>query len=482
MTTFFSLLEASVRRTGSLLCIGLDPHPADLPAPTADAARAFCLCLIDATADLAAAYKPNAAFFEAFGPAGWAVLPEIIAAIPTDVPVILDAKRGDIASTAEAYARAAFETLGANAITLSPYMGRDSLAPFLADPARGVFLLCKTSNPGAGDLQDLLLANSDRPEMLYERVARLARAWNRQDNLGLVVSATHPEALARVRQIAPALWILAPGVGAQGGDPESALAAGLRADGLGLLLPVSRAVAHAADPRQAAREIRDTIRRAQALLVDHSPQPTGPPTGPPTGQLPASLEALAEGLLTAGCVRFGEFTLKSGLQSPIYIDLRRLASYPDLLAEVACAYQAILRDLRFDRLAALPYAALPIVTAISLQSRWPMIYPRKENKDYGTRVEIEGVFAPGEQAVVIDDLATTGDSKFEAIDKLRAAGLHVQDVVVLIDRESGAQEALAAAGYRLHAVLSLTQLLDHWEQAGRIPRPQIAAVRVFLAK
>jgi len=474
MTGFFSRLEAHARQVDSLLCIGLDPHPADLAAPTADAARTFCRRLIDATADLAAAYKPNAAFFEALGPAGWAALKEVIAAIPSDVPVILDAKRGDIASTARAYARAAFETLGANAITLSPYMGHDSLTPFLADPTRGVFLLCKTSNPGASDLQDLLLADPHHPETLYERVARLARAWNRQDNVGLVVGATQPEALGRVRQIAPELWILAPGVGTQGGNLERALVAGLRADGLGLLIPVSRAVAHAADPRQAAREIRDAIRRAQAAPISHSPQPAG--------QLPASLEALAEDLLTVGCVRFGEFTLKSGLQSPIYIDLRRLASYPDLLARVACAYGAILDGLHFDRLAALPYAALPIATAISLESHRPMIYPRRDSKDYGTRVAIEGVFAPGERAVVIDDLATTGDSKFEAIDKLRAAGLHVQDVVVLIDRESGAKETLAAAGYRFHAVLSLTQLLDHWEQTGRIPQPQIATVRAFLAR
>jgi uridine monophosphate synthetase len=190
---------------------------------------------------------------------------------------------------------------------------------------------------------------------------------------------------------------------------------------------------------------------------------------------------LAEGLLEAGCVRFGEFTLKSGLKSPIYLDLRQLVSYPRLLAEVARSYLPILRGLNFDRMAALPYAALPIATAIAMHNQQPFIYPRKEVKEYGTRAEIEGQYHPGERVVVIDDLATTGGSKFEAIEKLTGAGLSVMDIVVLIDRQSGAAEALAKAGYHLHAVLTLSGLLDHWESIHRIPPDQIAAVRSFLA-
>jgi uridine monophosphate synthetase len=192
------------------------------------------------------------------------------------------------------------------------------------------------------------------------------------------------------------------------------------------------------------------------------------------------LSSLADGLLDAGCIKFGDFTLKSGLNSPIYIDLRRIISYPKLLEQIGAAYLPILQDLKFDRLAGLPYAAIPIATAVSLQGGYPMIYPRKEVKTYGTKAEIEGEFHAGETALVIDDLATTGGSKFEAIEKLTAAGLVVKDIVVLVDRQSGAKESLEQAGYSMRAVLSITQLLDYWESAGRVEKDKIEDARKFL--
>jgi uridine monophosphate synthetase len=191
---------------------------------------------------------------------------------------------------------------------------------------------------------------------------------------------------------------------------------------------------------------------------------------------------LADELLKAGCIKFGSFTLKSGLQSPIYIDLRWIISSPELLGKVGAAYLPLLSELKFDRVAGLPYAAIPIATAISLAGKYPMIYPRKEVKQYGTKAEIEGEYHAGETAVVVDDLATTGGSKFEAIEKLRGAGLLVKDVVVLVDRQSGASEALAEAGYRMHAVLSITQMLDHWEGTGKVEKDKIDETREFLRR
>jgi uridine monophosphate synthetase len=263
METFFSFLEKRVDDCSSLLCVGLDPHVNDLSAPTAASALDFCLTLVKQTAPYAAAFKPNAAFFEVFGPEGWAALKQVIEAIDAEskrlgslIPVVLDAKRGDISSTAEAYAKSAFDSLGAHCITLSPYLGKDSIDPFIQNSEKGVFLLCKTSNPGSGDLQDIALANGG---LLYEHVARLAQTWNTKNNIGLVVGATHVDAMNRIRAIVPDLWFLAPGVGAQGGELESAMKAGLRKDGKGILIPVSRGISRAANPAKAAAELRDEM-------------------------------------------------------------------------------------------------------------------------------------------------------------------------------------------------------------------------------
>jgi uridine monophosphate synthetase len=194
------------------------------------------------------------------------------------------------------------------------------------------------------------------------------------------------------------------------------------------------------------------------------------------------LTTLTDDLLSAGCIKFGDFTLKSGLKSPIYIDLRMIISHPKLLEQIGAAYLPLLKTLKFDRIVGLPYAAIPIATAISLQGGYPMIYPRKEVKTYGTKAEIEGEYHAGETVVIIDDLATTGGSKFEAIEKLTGAGLVVKDVVVLIDRQSGAKESLAQAGYSMHAVLTIAQLLDYWEETRRVEKDRILETREFLKR
>lgn len=265
METFFSFLERRVDDSSSLLCVGLDPHISDLESPTAASALTFCLNLVKQTARYASAFKPNAAFFEVFGAEGWTVLKQVIQAIKEEsdrmgsrIPIILDAKRGDISSTAEAYAQSAFESLDVDCITLSPYLGKDSIEPFIQNHEKGVFVLCKTSNVGSGDLQDLTLS-SNIP--LYIHVAQLAQTWNVKNNIGLVVGATHLDAMKKIREAVPNIWFLTPGVGAQGADLESAMRSGLRKDKKGMLIPVSRAISHASNPAKAAAELRDEMLR-----------------------------------------------------------------------------------------------------------------------------------------------------------------------------------------------------------------------------
>ncbi|MFO0749319.1 MAG: orotidine-5'-phosphate decarboxylase [Myxococcota bacterium] len=458
---FFERLEARARDTGSLLCVGLDPRGEDLEpgfGPTEQLVRhARALCA--ATADLALCWKPNSAFYEAYGSEGWQALKAIVAMLGEHAPVIVDAKRGDIGSTGEAYAQAIFGDLGADATTVVPWLGQDAVAPFLAHAERGVFALVRTSNPGAAEVQDA------GAEPLWERTARLVASWRGEHrNLGVVVGATEPERLADVRRILPDAWILAPGVGAQGGDLLRALAAGRRADGLGLIVPVSRALR--GDARAAAIQLVEAMKNAPAV----------------TARRAGVDDALADALVDRGLVRFGEFTLKSGQTSPIYIDLRRLVAHPDLLARAAVAYAGVVKSLSYHHLAALPYAALPIGTALALHLNRSLVYPRREAKSYGTGAQVEGVFAAGERVVVIDDVATRGDSKLEAFAQLESVGLEVKDVVVLIDREGGAREVVEASGKAFHAVFRLSELVARWERSGRIEPARAAEVYAFLGR
>ncbi|MBL0942769.1 MAG: orotidine-5'-phosphate decarboxylase [Hydrogenophaga sp.] len=273
--TFIDQLQAATRANTSLLCVGLDPDPAKFPGRFRnDASRIhdFCAAIVDATADLACAFKPQIAYFAAHRAEDQ--LERLIAHIhrsAPQVPVILDAKRGDIGSTAEQYAIEAFERYGADAVTLSPFMGFDSVQPYLKHHGKGAFLLCRTSNPGGDDLQAQRLASIDGQPLVYEHVARLAQGpWNLNGQLGLVVGATYPNEIERVRALAPTLPLLIPGVGAQGGDAAATVRAGLRMQGGTITGPVvvnsSRAILYASAGDDFAAAARAAAERTRAEL------------------------------------------------------------------------------------------------------------------------------------------------------------------------------------------------------------------------
>lgn len=273
--TFITMLRDAQQRNDSMLCVGLDPEPARFPAHLkGDAARIydFCAAIVDATADLVIAFKPQIAYFAAYrAEAQLEKLMEHMRRAAPHVPVILDAKRGDIGSTAEQYAKEAFERYGADAVTLSPFMGFDSIQPYLKYEGKGAFLLCRTSNPGGDDLQNQRLASVEGQPRLYEHVARLAQGpWNTNGQLGLVVGATYPAEIEGVRKVAPHVPLLIPGIGAQGGDAAATVKAGWRADAP-IVVSSSRAILYASDgegfaeaARREARNTRDLLEAAKA--------------------------------------------------------------------------------------------------------------------------------------------------------------------------------------------------------------------------
>ncbi|MEY4447683.1 MAG: hypothetical protein RLZZ433_698 [Pseudomonadota bacterium] len=276
--TFLEQLQGAERQNGSLLCVGLDPEPSKFPASMkGDASKIydFCAHIVDATADLAISFKPQIAYFAAHRAEDQLEkLMEHMRRNSPHVPVILDAKRGDIGSTAEQYAKEAFERYGADAVTLSPFMGFDSVQPYLKYHGKGAFLLCRTSNPGGDDLQNQRLASVEGQPLMYEHIAKLAQGpWNLNGQLGLVVGATYPAEIERVRSLAPTLPLLIPGVGAQGGDAVATIKAGYRqsqgATTGAVIVNSSRAILYASScddfaqaARQEAMRTRDVLKAA----------------------------------------------------------------------------------------------------------------------------------------------------------------------------------------------------------------------------
>jgi uridine monophosphate synthetase len=468
-TYFLSLLDESVRKRDSLLCVGLDPVVKGKSG--SDAASEIVRLnkrLIDATADYAACFKPNIAFYEVFGPHGLEALMETLSSIPKDIPVILDAKRGDIGNTANAYAEEVFGFFKAHAVTVSPYMGKDSIDPFISYPGKAVFVLARTTNPGAQAIQGLDVYKDGVTLPLYMRIAKEATGWG--PNVGLVVAGNDAIALAAIRSIAPDAWFLAPGIGAQGGEVETAIVAGARKDGSGILINVSRAISNAENPAEAARGFCERIRLARNNIATHPAKPQ------------EKNRDVVKGIIDEECFRIGSFVLKSGKRSPFYIDLRRIISRASLLDRVGACYAEEMKGLEYARVAGIPFAGIPIATAVSLRLGVPMIFPRLEKKEHGTGNTIEGAFEKGDKVVLIDDLMTTGKSKFEALDVLDSQGIVVTDLVVLLERGTSGRKELADRGVTLHSCFTVEDFIDECYRSGKIGDKELAEIRAFLAE
>jgi len=269
---FIEKLLNATRKNNSLLCVGLDPNPELMPEGV-DIFE-FNRAIIEATCDLVCAYKLNFAFYEVSGAEGFDILKRTVGCIPDYISTIADAKRGDIGNTAKAYAKAIFSNLNFDAATVNPYLGFDSIEPFIQYHDRGVFILCRTSNPGSADFQSLLYGTGERSYPLFEMVASKASQWNKYGNIGLVVGATHPQELKLIRQSHPDMPLLIPGIGAQGGDLEKAVCYGIDANGEKAIINSSRQIIYASKGKdfaqaaqKAATELRDQINRYLSTIM-----------------------------------------------------------------------------------------------------------------------------------------------------------------------------------------------------------------------
>jgi len=483
---FFEAVRRRVDQVDSLLCIGLDPHVKQLPEKTCAAAEKHSLDLIAATKDVAACYKPNAAFFEVWGEAGVAALKRVIqAAKATGAPVLLDAKRGDIGTTSDAYASSAFDELGADAITLSPYMGWDSLAPFVDlksgyGATKGAFVLCKTSNPSAADMQTLKMAGSGR--RVFEHIADLTvpgKDWNRHSNVGLVVGATDVEAIKAVRQANASAWILAPGVGAQGGDLEECCREAVTEDGYGLLLPISRGISAAPDPAEAARSFRDCINAVRKTKKDAA---SG--RGNQAKLLPFQRDFI-DLALSKEVLKFGQFTLKSGRSSPYFFNAG-LFNTGASQSKLCSAYAACIArcKLDFDVIFGPAYKGIGLAAGVAatLFTEYGLdygySYNRKEVKDHGEGGSLVGADVSGKRCLLIDDVISAGTAVREAKTILDGANGILCGVIVALDRQersgkdgalsvmSAIQSIRAEFGVPVLGIVCLDDLLTYLDDQG----------------
>jgi uridine monophosphate synthetase len=469
--SFFEKLTNAIYRNQSLLVIALDPNPEMMPNFATEAEQEDWLKqIIEQTSDLVCAYKPNLGFYQALGSQGLSLLSEILSYIPAHIPIILDAKYGDLNSSS-IFAEAIFNKWQVDAVTITPYAGQDQVTPFLVYPERGVFILCHTSNPGALSLQEYPTA--DNPFFL--QVIREAQTWGSPQQLFLEVGTTNPEIITKIRKIAPERWILLRSIWSQKNNLKQLLQAGLNSNQDGILVPVPQDILKTDDLVSRLNVLRDEVNivrnqapeqdytceiwTANICLLNHHPH-----------------QNLILQLYDIGCLLFGDYVQASGATFSYYIDLRKIISNPQIFHQVLQAYAEILKTLKFDRIAGLPYGALPTATGLSLLLNYPMIFPRKEVKAHGTRKLIEGHFNEGELVVVVDDILISGNSAIEGAQKLESARLRVQDIVVFIDHEEGVKDRVKAAGYNAYSVLTISEITRTLYEAGRIDKRQYKSI------
>ncbi|MEH2211245.1 bifunctional orotidine-5'-phosphate decarboxylase/orotate phosphoribosyltransferase [Nostoc sp.] len=471
---FFDKLNGNILQNQSLLFVGLDPNPEMMPERYESeeliaGLEKWLQFIIAETADYVCAYKPTLGFYEALGIPGLELLYKTLAAIPAHIPVILDAKHSDL-NTSTIFAQTVFTQWQVDAITLSPYTGQDHVAPFLVYPDKAVFILCCTSNPGAEVLQQYPTKESP----LYLQVVKESKTWGTPEQLGLEVGTTNPEVLALIRAVAPERIIMARSIWAESQNLKQILEAGLNSNGDGLLIPVPQDMLGNTQLSQEVQSLRAEINQIKTEIIhENSTCSVWFPDVCFLNQHPH--QDLILQLYDLDCIMFGSFVQASGAIFPYYIDLRKIISNPQVFNQVLTAYEDILKNLNFDRLAGIPYGSLPTATGLALRLHCPMIFPRKEVKAHGTRRVIEGNFHTGETVVVVDDILISGKSVMEGAGKLESAGLKVNDIVVFIDHEQGVKDRLQQNGYCSHAVLTISEITNTLYQAGRINEEQFSA-------
>ncbi|MFM8936371.1 MAG: bifunctional orotidine-5'-phosphate decarboxylase/orotate phosphoribosyltransferase [Vulcanococcus sp.] len=493
---FFVQLTEAIAARQSLLMTGLDPNPEMLQSwaqrrgmanrSFLSQARHWIKAVVEDTSPHVCAIKASLGFYQALGPLGLELLLEVRDLVPRDLPLIIDAKHGDLNSST-ALAHYLFKDLGVDAVTLSPLAGQDIAAPFLLYADKAVVITCRSSNPAAKRIQ----YHPSEADPLFLQIVRECQLWGTPDQLLLEVGTSDPAVLGQVRQAAPERVLMLRSIWSEEERLDGLLHAGLNPAADGLLLPLPQNLLVEDDLSEQAAELKAMVNRRRERWLSQQPERPAescdlwlPNTGTPAAVTsPAASDPLASlilDLFDIGCLLFGEYVQSSGAVFNYYVDLRQIISDPNLFHRVLHSYATLLEQLEFDRIAGIPYGSLPTATGLSLALHKPLIYPRKEVKAHGARRLIEGDFNNGDTVVVVDDILITGGSVLEGIGKLESSGLVVRDVVVFIDhggeRDRHARERLAGAGYRTHAVLDIARITAVLLEAGRLTAEQAAVL------